>query len=34
VVQVGNDATTGDPLMQAQAPMTSSTQFIRLNVSQ
>ena len=34
MVQVGNDSTTGDPIMQAQVPMTGSSQYLRLNVSQ
>ncbi len=32
--QVGTDAITGDPIMQAQVPVTSPKQFIRLNVTQ
>ncbi len=30
IIQTGTDATTGDPIMQAQVPVTSAHQFIRL----
>jgi uncharacterized repeat protein (TIGR03803 family) len=32
--QIGTDPTTGDPIMQAQVPVTSGRQFIRLNITQ
>ena len=32
-VQIGNDPTTGDPIMQAQVPISGATQFLRLNVT-
>jgi uncharacterized repeat protein (TIGR03803 family) len=32
--QIGSDPTTGDPILQAQVPVTSGRQFIRLNVAQ
>ena len=34
VFQVGNDSNNGDPIMQAQVPVTAPAQFMRLNVSQ
>jgi len=34
IVQKGTDSTTGDPIIQAQVPVTSAKQFIRLNVTQ
>jgi len=34
IIQTGNDPNTGDPIMQAQVPLTGTKQFIRLNVTQ
>jgi len=33
MTQTGSDATTGDPIMQAQVPVSGATQFIRLNIT-
>ena len=34
IIQTGTDSTTGDPIIQAQVPITGTKQFIRLNVTQ
>ena len=34
IIQTGTDSNTGDPIMQAQVPLTRTPQFIRLNVTQ
>jgi hypothetical protein len=33
LIQTGSDLNTGDPIMQAQVPVSGTTQFIRLNVT-